>query len=148
MKKAVKGAASNDLGNAFIWSAFKYFLRQPTDSYVVYSPVKYWKAQHLIDRKFIKGFAFNRRHFHTKIDACIMVALWANISANIDEFCIDGFDIDVKTGVLTFCRSLPIKRIHSLFSQKYYESESINCDSTDGILVGLNGQEASLTVKW
>ena len=78
MKKEVKGTASNDLGNAFIWSAFKYYLRQPTDSYIVYSPVKYWKAQHLISKKFLNGFAFNRRHFHTNIDACIMVALWSN----------------------------------------------------------------------
>ncbi len=78
MKKEVKGTASNDLGNAFIWSGFKYYLRQPTDSYIVYSPVKYWKAQHLIDKRFISGFAYNRRHFHTNIDACIMCAYWSN----------------------------------------------------------------------
>ena len=52
MKKETKGTACNDLGNAFIWSGFKYYLRQPTDSYIVYSPVKYWKIQHLIDREF------------------------------------------------------------------------------------------------
>ena len=28
MKKEIKGSALNDLGNAFIWSAFKYYLRQ------------------------------------------------------------------------------------------------------------------------
>lgn len=76
MKKEINGVTSNDLGNAFIWSAFKYYLRQPTDSYIVFSPVKYWKAQHLIDKEFIKGYAFNRRHFHTNIDTCIMCALW------------------------------------------------------------------------
>lgn len=73
MKKEIKGTATNDLGNAFIWSAFKYYLRQPTDSYIVYSPCKYWKAHHLINKEFIDGYAFNRRHFHTNIDACIMV---------------------------------------------------------------------------
>lgn len=41
MKREVRGTATNDLGNAFIWSGFKYYLRQPTDSYVVFSPVKY-----------------------------------------------------------------------------------------------------------
>lgn len=40
MKREVKGASTNDMGNAFIWSAFKYYLRQETDSYIVYSPVK------------------------------------------------------------------------------------------------------------
>lgn len=36
MKKLKLGTASNDLGNAFIWSAFRYYLRQPTDSYIVF----------------------------------------------------------------------------------------------------------------
>jgi len=71
MRKEISGSALNDLGNAFIWSGFKYYLRQSTDSYIVYSPVKYWKAQHLISKKFINGFAFNRKHFHTNIEACI-----------------------------------------------------------------------------
>lgn len=56
MKKEVKKTASNDLGNAFIWSAFKYYLRQPTDSYIVFSPVKYWKIHHLIDKCFRGGW--------------------------------------------------------------------------------------------
>ena len=93
MKKEVKGAVSNDLGNAFIWSAFKYYLRQNTDSYVVFSPVKYWKAQHLIDREFLGGFAFNRRHFHTNIDACIMVGYWGNKIVENEEITLQGFDI-------------------------------------------------------
>ncbi|MBR1944328.1 MAG: hypothetical protein IJ848_02540, partial [Alphaproteobacteria bacterium] len=40
MKKEVSGVALNDMVNAFIWSAFKYFLRQDTDSYIVFSPIK------------------------------------------------------------------------------------------------------------
>lgn len=71
MKKEVKGRAVSDLANAFIWSAFKYYLRQPTDSYIVYSPLKYWKSQKLITKEFVKGYAFNRKHFHTNIEACI-----------------------------------------------------------------------------
>ena len=58
MKKEVKGAVLNDLGNSFIWSGFKYYLRQDTDSYIVYSLVKYWKAQHLISKRFIDGYEF------------------------------------------------------------------------------------------
>ena len=100
MKKEKKGTATNDMGNAFIWSAFKYYLRQPTDSYIVYSPVKYWKAQHLINKKFLHGFAFNRRFFHTNIDACIMCALWSNEDSNISEFRLSAFNIvnNAQTG--------------------------------------------------
>ena len=145
MKKEVKGAASNDLGNAFIGSGFKYYLRQPTDSYIVYSPVKYWKAQHLIDRKFLAGFGFNRRYFHTNIDAFIMCALWGNEPGDSQEFSVSGYNI--VDGLLSYTGELPVKQIHSLFSHKYYDSRIISTDTTDGILVGLNGIEAPTDVK-
>lgn len=146
MKKEVKGAVSNDLGNAFIWSGFKYYLRQPTDSYVVYSPVKYWKAQHLINKQFINGFAYNRRFFHTNIDACIMVALWANIEKNIEEFSLRAFNI-TDDNTLIDCGALPVKRIHELYSTRYYEKKLFTENSFDGILTGLNGLEADNSVK-
>ena len=122
MKKEVKGTASNDLGNAFIWSGFKYFLRQPTDSYVVYSPVKYWKAQHLINKRLLQGYAFNRRHFHTKIDACIMVALWSNGDAKTEEFELTGYDIDSAGSLICHETPLPVKRIHSFYSEVFYDN--------------------------
>lgn len=140
MRKAIKGSALNDLGNAFIWSGFKYYLRQPTDSYIVYSPVKYWKAQHLIDKKFMGGFAFNRRHFHTNIDACIMCAYWSNENDIIEEFSIDGFDIK-PDGELSEAIKLPIKKIHSLYSKTYYDKRSFVDDEKTGILIGLDGLE-------
>lgn len=146
MKKEVKGAVSNDLGNAFIWSGFKYYLRQPTDSYIVYSPVKYWKAQHLINKQFINGFAYNRRFFHTNIDACIMVALWANIDQDIEEFLLRAYNIS-DNNTLIDCGILPVKRIHELYSTRYYEKKSFCESTTDGILTGLNGLEADSSVK-
>lgn len=142
MKKAVPGTVSNDLGNAFIWSAFTYYLRQPTDSYVVYSPVKYWKAQHLVNKRFLCGYAFNRRFFHTNIDACIMVALWGNEDTTCDEITLQGFNIDTKDNCLIDYGFLPVKRIHALFSRVYYDKRPfINAES--GILLGLDGRESS-----
>ncbi|MBP5342302.1 MAG: hypothetical protein J6Y52_08105 [Bacteroidales bacterium] len=142
MKKEEKGKASNDLGNVFIWSAFKYYLRQPTDSYIVYSPVKYWKAQHLINKRFIDGFAFNRKHFHTNIAATIMVALWSNEDdCEIDSFNIEGFDID-NDKKLSSVGSLPIKKLHSpAFSKLYYDKRRFSDDTEDGILCEQNGIE-------
>ena len=141
MKKEVKGTATNDVGNAFIWSAFKYYLRQPTDSYIVYSPVKYWKAQHLIDKEFLDGFAFNRRHFHTNIDACIMVALWANIPANIEQFMLRAFDINENTGGLIDCGNIAVRRIHSLYSNKYYDKRQMDSDKSGTVVLGFDGKE-------
>ena len=141
MKKEVKGTALNDLGNVFIWSAFKYYLRQPTDSYIVYSPVKYWKAQHLIQKKFLGGFAFNRKHFHTNIAATIMVALWSNEDdKELDNFNIDAYDINAADELV--CEGkLAIRKIHSSFSKQYYDKRTFDNDKKDGILCDANGQE-------
>lgn len=146
MKKEVKGSVSNDLGNAFIWSGFKYYLRQPTDSYIVYSPVKYWKAQHLINKQFINGFGYNRRYFHTNIDACIMVALWANIDSDIEEIFIRGYDISSENTLIDY-GVLPIKRVHEFYSTRYYDKRIFANSMIDGILTGLNGLEAEASVK-
>lgn len=142
MKKEVKGTALNDLGNVFIWSAFKYYLRQPTDSYIVYSPVKYWKAQHLIDKKFLGGFAFNRKHFHTNIAATIMVAFWSNEDDfTLDSFEIEGYDIDTANE-LEYIGKLPIKKIHSQFSEQYFDKRKLQDDMiNDGILCSKDGTE-------
>ena len=141
MKKEVKGTALNDLGNVFIWSAFKYYLRQPTDSYVVYSPVKYWKAQHLIHKKFLGGFAFNRKHFHTNIAAAIMVALWSNEEdTKLDSFNVSAYDINSKNE-LVFAGNLPIKKIHTSYSKQYYDKTSYPNDKSDGIRCESNGLE-------
>lgn len=139
MKKEIKGTASNDMGNAFIWSAFKYFLRQPTDSYVVFSPVKYWKSQHLINKKFMGGYGFNRRHFHTKIDACVMVAYWSNEESKETLFNIRGFNLDEKGNYID-CGDLSVRRISGIASD-FYDNRAFPDDTEDGIVVSLNGEE-------
>ncbi len=144
MKK--KGISTNDLGNAFIWSGFKYFLTQPTDSYVVFSPIKYWKAQHLIDKKFIDGFAFNRRYFHTNIDACISCILWSNEQDKSKRsFTLKGYnlfendkhDLEIEKKSV----KLPIKKIYKTFSESYYDKRVFDDDILDGICLELNGLE-------
>lgn len=143
MKKEVKGTATNDLGNVFIWSAFKYYLRQPTDSYIVYSPVKYWKAQHLINQKFLGGYAFNRKHFHTNIDAMIMCALWSKEKTPKDSkkaLELEAYNID-KEGKLHRENNVTVKRIFTIYSQHYFDKRSLPDDETDGLYLGLNGRE-------
>lgn len=142
MKKVLSGTTSNDLGNVFIWSAFKYYLRQPTDSYVVYSPVKYWKSQHLINKKFIEGYAYNRRWFHTNIDACIMVALWSNEVSNLKEFYLKGFDINPKDDSLINCGNLPVRKVNKLFSRVFYDKRPFK-NVKEGVSLGLDGLESN-----
>ena len=147
MKKHVKGQALNDLGNVFIWSAFKYYLRQDTDSYVVYSPVKYWKVQKLVDKKFMGGSAFNRRHFHTNIDACVSCVYWSNEDDEIESFKLDAFDIKAtkqnneRIEALDYEGKIDVVRIKEIFSKRYYDKRPLADSSADGIVVGLDGLE-------
>ena len=140
MKKETSGVVSRDVGNAFIWSGFKYYLRQPTDSYIVYSPVKYWKIQHLVNKRFNSGFAFNRRHFHTDIDACIMCAYWENIDDDtVKTLELEAYDI--KDGELVKEeKPLYIHKIFATYSEKYFEKGKMS-DDTTGIVGNLNGTE-------
>lgn len=66
---------SKDVSNLFIWSGFHFYLRHSTDSYVLFSPIKYWKTGHLVSKEFCGGFLFNRRHFHATASA-IACILW------------------------------------------------------------------------
>lgn len=139
MKKEIKGVATNDMANAFIWSAFKYYLRQTTDSYVVLSPVKYWKGQHIINKSFIDGYAFNRKHFHTNTDATIMCALWSNENEYINEIKIKA--LDIKNGELKSDGIISINRVYSLYSDVFYDTASHDDDVDDGIMVSYKGDE-------
>jgi len=141
MKKHVKGTATNELGNAFIWSAFEYYLRQPTDSYVVYSPVKYWKAQHLINKRFIQGYAFNRRHFHRNQNACIMCALWSNEDVeHLEKFKIQGYEINTENQI-EYVKDLSIEIIHTMYSVVYFDKRKFDDDEQNGIVCEKNGYE-------
>lgn len=73
------GTATNDIANKFIWSAFNYF---DCDHYIVFSPIKYWKSQHLISEKFVEGFIGNRAEFHAT-EAGISVIHWENVHNNV-----------------------------------------------------------------
>lgn len=137
--RGLKHTVTNDLGNIFIWSAFKYYLRQPTDSYIVYSPVKYWKAQHLVDKKFIDGYAFNRKHFHTNTEACIMVALWSNEDCVCERLTLKAYDI--TENALCYQGELSVNKIHRTFSQVYYDKRPIPQDESIGIFCALDGTE-------
>lgn len=137
MKKEITGMGVNEMGNIFIWSGFKYYLRQPTDSYIVFSPIKYWKEVHLIDKKFERGFAFNRRHFHTKIDALVSCILWSNIDKDNDDIELEAFDIRKEEIVSE--GPLVIQRIYKKYSNIYYDKRKFPDDRFSDFVLGLNG---------
>lgn len=142
MCKEVSGVATNDMGNVFIWTAFKYFLRQPTDSYVVFSPVKYWKAHKLIEKKFISGYAFNRRGFHTSTEACVMCALWSNKDdAFTKSITLDAVNLvndeTIEEGTMS------VKQVFSTFSDVYFDNRVFASDEKTDVVLGFDGTETN-----
>lgn len=108
------GTATNDIANKFIWSAFNYF---DCDHYIVFSPIKYWKSQHLISEKFVEGFIGNREHFHAT-EAGISVIHWENVHNNISTEEINMEVCDIVNDCLVKKDNIVIKKINngSLFS--------------------------------
>src|SRR3989344_4638165 len=86
-------SSAREITNLFIWSGLKYYLRQPTDSYVLFSPVKYFKSIGLVNKYFRDGFLCNRQHFHAS-PSSISVILWQNQEKKKENFIFPAFDID------------------------------------------------------
>lgn len=140
LKKDIKGVASNDFTNAFIWSGFKYYLRQNTDSYIVFSPMKYWKLHHLINKKSVDGFIFNRKHFHASPSA-IGCVFFENIDAVEQEMNLTIYDID-NTDKLSKLGIFTLKKTNSLPSA-LYDKRSFSNDIESNVVCGFDGTEDS-----
>lgn len=138
MKQVISGAILNELTNRFIWSGYKYYLRQETDSYVLFSPAKYFKTCELSNKKIIKGFAFNRGHFHAT-PSTITCILWANIDTNYESVNLEIFDI--ANDELKQCGDITIKKAHSVLSSALYDKRQFDTDVENGICCNLDGTE-------
>ena len=138
-------AVAREISNLFIWSAFKYYLRQNTDSYIVYSPIKYYKNVHLIEKKFIHGYAFNRKHFHAS-DSVISCILWANETEKKEKISLHTYDInDDKEVIYLKEHNIDIKQVNkniSVFNDRRNFNTDIIMDTENKIsVVGSDGYE-------
>ena len=127
-----------DLANMFIWSGYKYYLRQSTDSYVLFSPIKYWKMHQLSANKCIDGYIFNRNHFHATASA-IFCILWSQEPDASETLTLKAFDI-VDNEVSEIEQSPITCRKVWAMSNKYLPSTS-SFTGDEGIVCGLDGVE-------
>jgi hypothetical protein len=137
MKKDISGSPLNDMGNLFIWSGFKYFLRQPTDSYIVFSPIKYWKIHHLISKQFIDGFAFNKKYFHSNA-TCVTCIFWSN-QDDIQTNSIKLNAFNIKNNKLESEGEIIVNKVYSTMSEKYYDNKSQIDDTETNIIFEMDG---------
>lgn len=138
MRKGINGLCSNEKSNVFIWSGFEYYLKKENDYYLVFSPVKYWKSQKLVNRKFIDGFLCNRNHFGSAGKSAISVLLWKNEPANLLVLPeLPAYDIiNNKIEEVT---KLSIKRVDNPLSKLYDKSSDVK--DTKGLVCLTNGYE-------
>ena len=145
MKNEVKGVAKNDLANLFIWSGFEKYLRYETDSYVLFSPVKYFKSQNLVNKNFQKGFIFNRKYFHAGASALSCV-FWKNKNNKQEVFDMDIYDLDDKNTLDTlddeakFLKQIKLKKVNKLLSDLYDKRQF--SDDKKGVTIGYDGKES------
>ena len=124
-----------DFANRFIWSGFEYYLRNSGDSFVLFSPVKYFKSLGIINHseyRFIKGFLFNRKHFHAT-PSSVGCILWSFDENNT----FDGFNLeinDIENDELKTLGIIEIKPVNTTLSSsnsRYIGQNETNiaCDS-------------------
>lgn len=138
-------AVARDIMNLFIWSAFKYYLRQPTDSYILFSPVKYYKNIHLVDKRYMGGYAFNREHFHAS-PSVISCIYWSNENEPRSEsILLKAYDIDIIKDCIVREQDhdLQVPKVYhniSDLSDKRTDSGDIESE-TEIAVVGADGYE-------
>lgn len=133
-------ATARDLSNQFIWSGFHYYLRQDTDSYIVFSPIKYWKTIGLINKEILNGFMFNRAYFHATASA-ITCILWSNKESEVDKIKLSC--VDIHNDKTIEIKKVFHQKVYNSFSDKYYDSKIRLDDVECGVFCEADGEETT-----
>lgn len=131
-------ASAREISNLFIWSGFEYYLRQDTDSYILFSPVKYFKNVGLARKEFIDGFIFNRKYFHAT-ESTISCILWSNV----DDFITETFNFpayNIEDEMIVHVADVTVKKVHNTFIN-YYDKRSFMDDTECSVWCGSDGNE-------
>ena len=139
MRTKHKGVVLNDLSNLFIWSGFEYYIKKPFDSYILFSPTKYWRNQNLVNKTFCGGFLCNRKEFHASQCSAIGCIRWKNIDDfNTEQLALTPYDISFdKTIIAT--KDIVIKKAYHNLSEAY-DKRQFDSDET-GIICERDGKE-------
>ena len=132
---------TKELADLFIWSGFNYYLRQPTDSYIVFSPIKYWKTDLVGQYKFNSGFMFNKYNFHANSKSAIICAFWENIVSPCDEIVMNAFDIkksDNQDIIEEIQSNIKIKKVRRYISD-FYDDRTFDNDKHSELYCETNG---------
>ena len=116
-------ASSREFSNLFVWSGFHFYVRQSTDAYIVFSPVKYFKSVGLAKKKCMCGYLFNRKHFHAT-ESVISCVYWANIDEQCEDYEFEC--LDIQNDVLVSCGTQVVRRCHNTLNRLFDKTVQSN----------------------
>lgn len=128
-----------DLANQFIWSGFRYYLRYCTDSYIVFSPIKYWKTANLCNKKIKEGYLFNRSGFHAQ-ESAISCIYWMNVDdEKTEQIELPAIDLDMKEKTV-----IVVKKAYNALTRFYDKSLDSSDIFDDGVYCDYSGEQTLL----
>ncbi len=136
---------SKDIANLFIWSGFEYYLKKPNDAYILFSPIKYWKTGHLVNKKLMDGCFFNRAHFHASPSA-ISCIWWENVDDTRESITLPAYDIE--NNQIQKVTDVTVRKVHKTVNGTLFDKRPFVKCSTNGIYsasTGLEGKKLSAT---
>ena len=135
---SVKNTASNDSIALFVWSGFNYYMRQETDSYIVFAPIQYHKTLGLVHKEFVKGFLLNRKWFHATEEATSCI-YWSNKQApSPEKIVLTVLEIDKDT--VKAVKDIDIPRVHKTISV-FNDRRNFISDKESGVTCNSLGEE-------
>lgn len=136
----IYGLAVNDILNLFVWSAWNYYLRQPTDSYIIFAPIKHWKRVGISDKKFVDGYIFNRKYFHASAEAISCLYL-INEDVAEEQIILHALDINAENDCEKEC-DVTISKSHNVMSKLFDKRKLSTDDYEKAICCNRDGTEA------
>lgn len=134
------GLAVNDILNLFVWSGWKYYMRNETDSYIIFAPIKHWKRVGISNKKFIDGYIFNRSHFHASQEAISCLYL-TNIDAEEENITLHAVNLDSNENYL-YEKEVVISKSHAPMSRLFDKRKFLNDNYNNAICCNRDGTEA------
>lgn len=135
-----------DIANQFIWSAFKYYLIGDCDSYILFSPVKYYKSLGIISKSFVKGYLFNRKHFHATASS-ISCIYWFNETIKREEQDKISLEVyDIVNDEVNYVKDVDVKTVNETFLP-YFDKRSFNNDIETDVFSERDGSQTIIGAK-
>lgn len=144
--------SSKDTANLFIWSGFKYYLRDKHDAYILFSPIKYWKTAHLVNKTFKEGYLLNRLYFHANASVISLIRWnYKDTDEPIEALSLQPLDIENSTVIPAYeadangnkqnVQPITIRKVYKPVNQYFFDKRVFPDDKENGVWCQRNGLE-------